>query len=98
MPPGDVMEPRSAPANTVWPFPFTPQECTFTSQYGVVALHTLPIMASNCPEARSPAPTPDAWAPTVSADRPAGGMAGSTSGPSYLPHVAEPSGARPRAV
>src|SRR5215471_12573933 len=26
MPPGDVMEPRSAPANTVWPFPFTPQD------------------------------------------------------------------------
>src|SRR6516165_179212 len=26
MPPGDVMEPRSEPANTVWPFPFTPQD------------------------------------------------------------------------
>src|SRR6266516_962832 len=26
MPPGDVMEPRSEPTNTVWPFPFTPQD------------------------------------------------------------------------
>src|SRR4029453_16602969 len=26
MPPGDVMDPRSEPANTVWPFPFTPQD------------------------------------------------------------------------
>src|SRR6266571_5438313 len=26
MPPGDVMAPRSEPANTVWPFPFTPQD------------------------------------------------------------------------
>src|SRR5947209_4015519 len=24
--PGDVMEPRSEPATTVWPFPFTPQD------------------------------------------------------------------------
>src|SRR5215510_9822284 len=26
MPPGDVMEPQSEPTNTVWPFPFTPQD------------------------------------------------------------------------
>jgi len=69
--------------------------CTFTSQYGVVALHTLPIMASNCPEARSPALTPDAWAPTVSADRPVGDMAGSTSRPSSTPPVADAAVAQP---
>src|SRR2546428_13628562 len=26
MPPGDVMEPWSEPTNTVWSFPFTPQD------------------------------------------------------------------------
>src|SRR5256886_3630282 len=26
MPTGDVMEPRSDPTNTIWPFPFTPQD------------------------------------------------------------------------
>src|SRR5262245_43854867 len=26
MPAGDVMEPRSDPTNTIWPFPFTPED------------------------------------------------------------------------
>jgi hypothetical protein len=68
---------------------------TFTSQYGVVALHTLPIMASNRPEAASPVPTRPALAPTVSADRPAVDMAGSTSRPSPAPPVADTTAAQP---
>jgi len=62
--------------------------CTFTSQYGVVALHTLPIIASNCPASASPAPT-------VSADGPAVDMAGSTSRPSPWPPVADAAAAQP---
>jgi len=62
--------------------------CTFTSQYGVVALDTLPIIASNRPEAASPAPT-------VSADRPAVDMAGSTSRNSPSPPVADAAAAQP---
>jgi len=69
--------------------------CTFSSQYGVVALHTLPIMASNRPEAASSAPTRTPSAPTVSADRPAVDMAGSTSRTSPSPPVADAAAAQP---
>src|SRR5262252_6568869 len=41
MPPGDVMEPRSEPANPVWPFPFTPQDWEQTPPTVRAYVHTL---------------------------------------------------------
>src|SRR5262245_46599944 len=38
--PGDVMEPRSEPANTVWPFPFTPQDWAQTPTAVQAYVHT----------------------------------------------------------
>src|SRR5262247_1309712 len=39
--PGDLMEPRSEPANTVWPFPFTPQDWEQTPLAVQTYVHTL---------------------------------------------------------
>src|SRR5437764_7109199 len=41
MPAGDVMEPLAEPANTVWPFPFTPQDWEQTPLAVQAYVHTL---------------------------------------------------------
>src|SRR5215510_15015657 len=41
MPPGDVMEPQSAPHNTVWTFPFTPEDWAQTPLAVQAYVHTL---------------------------------------------------------
>ena len=41
MPSGDVMEPQSAPANPVWPFPFMPQDWEHTPTAVQAYVHTL---------------------------------------------------------
>src|SRR5262244_3221874 len=41
MPPGDIMELRSAPANTVWPLSFTPQDWEHTPPAVQAYVHTL---------------------------------------------------------
>src|ERR1044072_8867580 len=38
---GDVMEPRSAPANTIWPFPFGSQDWEQTPPAVQAYVHTL---------------------------------------------------------
>src|SRR5215510_15202386 len=41
MPSGDVMEPRSDPTDTIWPFPFTPQDWEQTPPAVQAYLRTL---------------------------------------------------------
>jgi hypothetical protein len=63
--------------------------CAFTSQHGVVALHTLPVIASNRPATTSPAlirptaPQPDA------SDHPEAGMVSPANPPAPVPPLAD---------
>jgi hypothetical protein len=67
---------------------------TFTSQHGVVALHTLPVIASNHPAAASPTSTSPASALTVSSECLGAGTPGSTSRAATSPPVSEAASAQ----
>ncbi|HEY5866657.1 MAG TPA: SHOCT domain-containing protein [Candidatus Tectomicrobia bacterium] len=62
---------------------------TFTSQHGVVALHTLPVLASNRPAATSPALIRPAAAPPDASAQPEAGMLRSARHPAPVPPLAD---------
>src|SRR4029453_5515082 len=65
MPLGDAMKPRSAPANTLWPFPFTPQDWEQTPPAVQGYVRTVRFRARSAPRPRrNPgSPSPPEFAP-----------------------------------